>query len=202
MNESDNNIIQCFTPEDTICELSYGAWTAKWWEWALSVPMPVNPLLDNTGQYADRNQHYPVWFLAGTIGDENKVSHRTCTIPTQTPILFPVINYIRTTEPRFKSNSEMVNHVQKDIDDIVINEAVIDGHSVPSYRVNSNPCLFRLSVKEKNKLDIPVGTTIASADGYWVFIKSLNCGQHDVYFHGACSGGIRNASARYQITVN
>jgi hypothetical protein len=198
----NNNPIQCFTPEDRPYGFSYGEWTTKWWEWALSVPIPVNPVLDNTGQYADQNQHDPVWFLAGTIGDENKVAHRTCIIPKQQAILFPVINYIHIRAPSFKTDIELANHVQKDIDDIVVNEAMIDGQKVPIFRVKSDPRIFNLRVREENKLEIPVGSTMASADGYWVFIKSLNIGRHEVYFHGACSGGIRNASARYQIITN
>ena len=95
----------------------------------------------------------------------------------------------------------MVNHVQKDIDDIVVNEATVDGQKVPIFRVKSEPRIFSLMVREENKLGIPVGNNMASADGYWVFIKSLNEGQHEIYFHGACSGGIRNASAQYRITT-
>jgi len=201
VNERGNNIIQCFTPEDRPYGFSFGEWTTKWWEWALSIPIPVNPVLDNTGQYAHKNQYDPVWFLAGTIGDENKVAYRTCIVPKQKAILFPVINYVRTPEPRFKNAIELINHVQRDIDDIVVNEALIDGHKVPIFRVKSEPHLFNLIVGEENKLDIPVGNTMASADGYWVFVKPLNSGQYEIYFHGACSGGTRNASAQYQIIV-
>ena len=200
MNEKPNYNIECFTPEDRPFGFSYGEWTTKWWEWALSIPIPFNPVLDDTGQYADRNQHNPVWFLAGTIGDENKVAHRTCTVPKQKAVLFPIINYIYTEDRPF-DEIKLVKHVKQDIDDIVVKEATIDGYQVPIYRVNSDPCLFHLRVAEKNRLGISVGTTDASADGYWVFVKSLNIGQHDIHFHGACSGGIRNASARYKITV-
>ncbi len=201
MKGNHNNIIQCFTLEDRPFGFSYGYWTTKWWEWALSVPISLNPVLDNTGQYADKNQTGPVWFLAGTIGDENKIAYRTCIIPKKKSVLFPVINYIHTWEPKFKTNIELANHVQKDIDDIVVNEATIDGQEVSIFRVRSDPQIFDLRVKEENKLDIPVGNTLASADGFWVFVKSLDIGQHNINFHGACSGGIRNAAAQYQITI-
>ena len=124
-------------------------------EWTLSVPIPVNPVLDNTGQYADKN-HKIQFGLLGTIGDENKVAHRTCIIPKQNAILFPVINYIHTSDPKFNTNIELVEHVKKDIDDIIINEAIVDVHQVPVYRVKSEPRIFKLIVREENKLDIPV----------------------------------------------
>lgn len=199
--EARCNILEYFTPGDKPYGFSYGEWTIKWWEWALSVPVSVNPVLDNTGQYAHKNQKGPVWFLAGTIGDENKVAHRICKIPKERSILFPVINYLRTYEAGLKTDVDLANHVQRDIDDIVVNEALLDGREVSIFRVKSEPQVFHLMVREENELGIPVGTSIAAADGYWVFIKSLNVGEHEIYFHGACSGGTRNASAQYQVTT-
>ena len=29
---------------------TYGEWSATWWQWALAIPVPNNPLLDTTGQ--------------------------------------------------------------------------------------------------------------------------------------------------------
>ena len=28
---------------------TYGAWSAAWWQWAYSIPVPSNPLFDSTG---------------------------------------------------------------------------------------------------------------------------------------------------------
>jgi hypothetical protein len=199
--EENRTNIEYFTTDQEPYGLSYGQWTVKWWEWALAEPISTNPVLDDTGQYAGVNQNCSVWFLAGTIGDENKVAHRVCCIPREKAILFPIINYIYTHEPEFKTDSELVRHVTKDIDDIVIKQAIVDGIAVPVYRVPGEPYTFSLKVKEENKLKIPVGIHKAAADGYWVFLKPLAQGEHKIYFHGACSGGLRNAAANYQITV-
>jgi hypothetical protein len=198
--EISNKRIQYFEPEDRPFGVSFGAWTTRWWHWALSIPISINPVLDETGKYAGINQQSKVWFLAGTIGDENKVAHRSCVIPKGKAILFPVINYIFTDE-FLCSGIDLIKHVQKDIDDIVVREAIVNGYRIPTHRVKSEPLLFKLKVDEENKLGIPVGTTMASADGYWVFLKPLNDGKYDLHFHGACSGGLRNASAHYQIMI-
>jgi hypothetical protein len=193
--------IESFVPYDRPYGLTFGQWTVKWWEWAFSVPVPINPVLDDTGQHGSINQNGPVWFLAGTIGDDKKAAHRICSIPTGKALLFPVINFIYTNEPKFKTDSDLVDHVTKDIDDIVIKQAAVDGTMIPIYRVPAEPQTFYLKVKEDNKMDIPIGISKAAADGYWVFLKPLAKGEHEIYFHGACSGGIRNATANYQITI-
>jgi hypothetical protein len=191
--------VRVFAPEQAPYGRGLVTWTIKWWEWALSLPIPSNPVLDCTGKHAHRNQNGPVWFLAGTIGDENKVAKRTCVMPSGKAIFFPVINYIRTYDLNLNSDSQLLNHVTKDIDDIVVRESLLDNYPVPIYRINSG--LFYLRVKEQNRLDIPVGINRAACDGYWVFLRPLAKGPHEIYFHGSCSGGIRNATANYRLTV-
>lgn len=204
MTVSSNTYPSIFVPQSKPYGLTYGEWTVKWWEWALSSPISINPLLDDTGEHADINQNGPVWFLAGTIGCENKVAHRTCSIPSGKAVLFPVINYVYTCdvlESKFVTNSELVEHVVKDIDDIIVRDAILDGKAVPVYRVHSEPPTFPLVIKDENKLNIPIGINNASADGYWVFLQPLAEGEHQISFHGACSGGIRNSAASYHLKV-
>lgn len=200
MNGDNHQMIDCFAPNDIVYGSTYGEWTIKWWEWVLSIAESNNPVLDNSGENAHLNQNHKVWFLAGTIGDDNVIAHRTCIVPKGKHIMFPIINYIYTEDRPF-NEMEVINHVKNDIDDIVVKEASIDGYRVPIYRVKSDPFLFNLKVTEENKFGIRVGEIDACADGYWVFIKSLSEGAHEIKFHGACSGGIRNAAANYSIRI-
>jgi hypothetical protein len=188
-----------FVPdEDKPYGLSYGQWTAKWWDWCFSSPMSTSPLIDDTGEYSHFNQTGPVWFLCGTFG-ENRFPKRKCTVPRDRGILFPVINYIFVPDSEIRTDYEVAQHVKKDIDDIIKLEATIDDLAVPSFRVASDPVIFHINIREKNKLGLPVGMNKASADGYWIFLRPLPPGEHRLYFHGSCSGGIRNATASYQL---
>ena len=45
--------------------------SAEWWQWALSIPTPVNPQLDASGSNAVIGQHGTVWFLAGVFNGFN-----------------------------------------------------------------------------------------------------------------------------------
>src|SRR5215469_13877235 len=83
-----------FTSDSSPYGITYGRWTTIWWQWILSTPRSVNPVLDPSGVYASLNQlPKDVWFLAGKLGDENRnFPNRFCVIPSGRSILFPVIN--------------------------------------------------------------------------------------------------------------
>src|SRR5687768_9033242 len=83
------NTIDVYTIDSRPFNVTYNDWTAKWWQWALSIPSSVNPAGDTTGQYCDQKQDGPVWFLAGTFGGP---AERTCTIPEGKAIFFSPIN--------------------------------------------------------------------------------------------------------------
>ena len=118
-----SNKIEFFTPRDTPYGLTYGQWTVKWWQWALSIPKKNNPLLDDIGCFADVGQNGPVWFIAGTLG-ENKLPRRACTIPSSKAVLFPVINYETDViqDPELVDEIDLVEHVSQDMDDIITKE--------------------------------------------------------------------------------
>src|SRR5215471_4200380 len=41
----------------------YAAWSVEWWQWAVSLPADVNPLLDETGELCAAAQRGAIWFL-------------------------------------------------------------------------------------------------------------------------------------------
>jgi hypothetical protein len=65
-NSSGGNEGGIFTTDSRPYGLTYGEWTAKWWQWAYSIPSDVHPAYDDNGKYCAEGQSGPVWFLAGT----------------------------------------------------------------------------------------------------------------------------------------
>jgi hypothetical protein len=77
----------------------YGRWAAAWWQWALGIPLAVNPLVDTTGEHCAQRQVDAVWFLAGSVSptlygaflndppstrtDEFVRAAGSCTVPVQ-----------------------------------------------------------------------------------------------------------------------
>jgi hypothetical protein len=198
------NNLSYFNSTDKPFGLSYGAWTVKWWQWIWSIPDSTNPLNDQTGENSSINQpEKDVWFLAGTWATEKllNVPNRVVTIPSDRAILFPVINCEANTieYPYLKTDEDIVNHVIRDENTIVLKEAFINDNAIPIQRVASDPLLFPLRIPDNNNnkyID-----TQASADGYWVFLKPLQKGEYKIKFRGACELGRLNTASNYSLTI-
>jgi hypothetical protein len=168
-------------------DLSYGEWTARWWQWLYSIPEDRNPAADETGENCDEGQSGPVWFLAGTFGGLNE---RNCVIPAGKSLLLSVIGGACTFEefPNLRTESELRSCA------VSINEGVtelmvtIDGQQISeeqlrTYRVQS-PSLFDVALPNGNIITGQEGSTQAVSDGYWVFIPPLEPGAHEIHFRG------------------
>jgi len=176
-----------FTADTMQYNLTYGEWTARWWQWVLSIPEDRNPAADETGQYCGEGQSGPVWFLAGTFGG---LIERNCDIPAGKSILFPVINaecsYAEypdlRTESELRSCAFSSNEGVSELM-VTIDGQAIDESQLRSYRVQSP--LFNLTLSENNIFGLPASTTQAVSDGFWVFLPPLGSGQHEIHFRGA-----------------
>ena len=163
--------------------LTYGEWTAKWSQWAESIPTENNPMLDETGEDCAQaqNQTGPVWFLAGTSGGS---AERRCTIPAGKAILIPVINNVNIRAAS-ETDEELLAGAKNPVDSVTILEFSIDGvplQDIWNYRLQSP--FFDVTLPNDNVFGISAGTYRAVADGYWVFLQPLPPGQHEIRLHG------------------
>ena len=176
--------------------LTYGEWTAKWWQWALSIPKDTNPGADTTGKNCALKQSGPVWFLAGTFGGP---ATRTCTIPTGKAIFLSLINaqcnYL--SKPNLKTAAELLACAKSENEGITGLDATIDGVKVQglsNYRVQSP--LFDITYIPNNVDGAPIGKTQGISDGYWVMLKPLPIGNHTIHMAGSvvnyASGALNN----------
>jgi hypothetical protein len=196
-----SNNVNVFSPDSKPYGLTYGDWSVKWWQWALSIPKDHNPLIDTSGQRSTQNQSGPVWFLAGTLGGS---AERTCIIPSGKAILFPISNNECSFAeyPNAKTESELRSSAKADIDqvanlNVVIDSVVISG--LEKFRFQS-PSFF-LTLPENNILGLPAITTQSVSDGFWILLHPLSPGKHEVHFGGSCSADIVKVEATYHLTV-
>jgi hypothetical protein len=196
-----------FPPDAEPYGLTYGEWTAKWWQWIFSMPEEDNPAVDDTGENCANNQTGPVWFLAGTFGG---AVTRECTIPSDKGILFPIMNVEcdSATDPAFDTESELRSCAKADQDTVITKEITIDGVNIgnlDSYRFQSP--LFNLTFPENNIAGIEPQTTKAVSDGFWIFLGPLPPGTHEIHSKAALGDptaiGTTNFAldVRYLITV-
>lgn len=163
---------------------TYVRWTEKWWQWAFSIPKALNPIIDKTGENCGRGQEGPVWYLAGTTKNTYRAK-RSCLIPRQKSILFPIlVSLFSRSEKPAMTDGELVRYASKDIDQTSFLEVIIDDFKfidLSEFRVQS---FFNLDLVKGNIWDIKAGHTMASSDGFWVFLKPLSVGKHTIHFRG------------------
>ena len=170
---------------------TYGEWSAEWWEWALSIPTPDNPLLDMNGEKCGVEQSGDVWFLAGNFGG---ASERTCTVPAGKAIFFPIINaewsVVEGECPLdidiSGTNEEALRACAVAFMDHVTElEVSVDGttlQNLENYRVQSP--LFTFELPEDNILGLSAGPSPSVSDGFWIMLAPLSAGEHTIHFRG------------------
>jgi hypothetical protein len=164
-------------------------WVEYWIKWALSIPTKDNPAADESGKHCAQNQEGPAWFLAGTFGG---VARRKCTIPVRKGILFPIIakecSFVEDED--LKTEVELIGRVKEAMNLVLKDkmQAYLDGEKVQNlqnYRKRSR--VFNLTFPPDNVYGVRAGTTRSVADGFWLFLKPLPVGKHEIHFSGELS---------------
>jgi hypothetical protein len=195
-------------PADTVqYNLTYSEWTARWWQWLLSIPEERNPAADETGENCHEGQSGPVWFLAGTFGGLNE---RVCTIPAGKSILFSVLNAECSFAeyPSARSESDLRECAVSANDGATGLIATIDGNAIdPSQLHRIQSPLFEINFPGGNIFGVPEGPSQAVSDGFWVFLPPLPPGDHEIHLEGAVQDfttagtNLFAQEVRYRITV-
>jgi hypothetical protein len=178
-----------------------GKLTGDWYNWVVSRnPSPLSGD-DETGYsvaQCDGNFVDGVFFLAGST-TSNPVT-RTCTVPANTPILFPVVNYgcgaaptvavldengdpvlDENGNPTFTSDPKPYNKCAQDLIDyfeshiISQMDATLNGQPLKIQRLESGP--FTLTVPSNGQdppsdylPTVPPGSYKTVASGLWVYL--------------------------------
>jgi hypothetical protein len=198
--------VSYYNHDSTVSGLSYGQWTVKWWQWALSIPKESNPLLDKTGTYAGQKQHKDVWFLAGIWADDDEEKifpKRKCKVPRGRPLLIPILNCEADPieHPEIRNDQDLLDHVSAQMHKIVKKECFVNEEHIPPQKIRSDPIIFELDLHpDFDRLHVGQRTR-ASADGYWVFLKPLPRGKYNIRFEGSYEYGRLSSGANYDISI-
>ena len=168
--------------------------TANWWQTYLALPGDPLGRCDLTGSGN-------IVFLAGTTGG---AATRTCTVPTGSSFLVPLINVeCSQVEGNGNNFAELQACASGFADNFTDLSLVIDGTQVTGLtdlRVQSN--LFTFKSVAGNVFGVPATpSTISVADGYWTLIRPLTPGVHTISFGGSYPPGQFSTLATYNLTV-
>ena len=192
--------LELYPPTSKPFGTTFAEWTARWWQWVLSIPKMENPLLDENGRNCANNQRGPVWFLAGTL---NGPAERSCTIPANKAILSPVINYeASVAEGDGTTDDELAARAKFEMDQIIDMRAMINGINIvelKQYRIQSPP--FNVTLSMDNVLGLPAQTTKMISEGYWIFLRPIEPGKYDLYSFGSCLAGKVKIGVSYHLTI-
>jgi len=196
-----------YSVDDKPYGLTYGEWTANFWKWVISIPQQDNPNQDPTGAKCAINQTNPnVWYLAPTFGG---AADRTCTITAGKSILFPLLvtecNYLEN--PDLKTESQLLTCAKQGNDlGARTMEATVDGvklKNLENYRVQSQ--VFDVTFPKNNVFSVTPDKTKDVSDGFWVFLKPLPIGNHEIDFSASQldPSGVNNynTQVKYHLVV-
>lgn len=176
--------------------LSYGEWSVKWWQWVLSIPEDKNPIKDKSGTYCGVNQNNPhVWFLVGSGGGE---VIRNCTVPAGKAIFFPIMTaeWSYAESPTAKTEDELRIAAREDQNTVTSLRLSIDGVSIQNltnYRTDSP--LFNFTTPDDGLFDLNSVSTHAVSDGYFIMLKPLSTGAHQITYSGVL-GSVTTAGSQ------
>ena len=166
---------------------SWEEWAASWCKWLLGLPKEINPALDESGENCSQKQEDAnVWFLAGSFGNIVPIT-RICRIPRNRTILFPILEKEDSfaEDVDLKYEAELALRAKEFMDRVRNLQLIVDGikiQGLSEYRVQS--AIFDLIFPINCVYEVEPGPTRAVCDGYWVFLRPLSTGQHEIRLSG------------------
>ncbi|MCU1236948.1 MAG: hypothetical protein JWP63_4915 [Candidatus Solibacter sp.] len=183
--------------------------TAQWWQWAISIPTPQNPILDQKGESCMVGQRGSVWFLAGL--QNGGTVKRTCTVPAGTTLFFPVVNAMEFNSPCTcgQNNKNLpVSTLRADTAGFIdtVTDFRADLGSTPIYVQRVKSDVFAVALPEENIL-VPFGRCAPGIyspsvdDGQYAKLDPLTAGNYTLHIHAAATETTFRLDVTYNLKV-
>lgn len=176
---AQGNSSTVYSKESAPFGVPYKDWIARWWQWDVGIPTSQHPRDNYTAEKCTVNQNGSVWFLPDILTGKEK---RPCTIPEGKAIMVPLLTgECDTSDPASQSDAD-IRQCSTAGDEYGAISATLDGQKIEnldSYRTATD--FFNITIPKDNIFDIPAGTYRAAADGFFVFLKPLSVGDHELH---------------------
>lgn len=198
------------SPESTYLGMSYGDWSAAWWQFMIETPNANAVFGDDSspgGYDCNMGQTLaPVFFLFGG-GSQNSTANRTCKVPAGKAIFFPIINAECSTVegPPFYGGSEYALRTCAASwgNATVLNtlKVTVDGFPLPNLKnMRAQSPAFTFTAVPTGNLGVEA-KGLSVSDGFWVLLKPLSRGKHTIHFEATAPSVGNYQSVNYNLTV-
>jgi hypothetical protein len=167
-----------YSKDSTPFGVPYKDWITRWWQWNVGIPTSQHPRDNYTTEKCTVNQNGSVWFIPDILTGKEE---RTCTIPEGKAILVPLLTGECDTSESPSGSDADLRQCSTAGDEYGAISATLDGQKIEnldSYRTATD--FFNISMVKNNIFDIPAGTYRGVADGFFVFLKPLSVGNHQL----------------------
>jgi hypothetical protein len=168
---------QYFTKDSSPYGIPYADWIKKWWQWNVSVPKAEHPQINPKVVCATKVSGL-VSFLVHTLQGP---SHYSCTIPAKNAIMVPISTGTCTSIEAHSTNPADLIHCGTVGDQHLTFKATLDG--VPLENLENNYAktnIFDMTLPNDNFEYLKAGTYPTGGGGYFVFLKPLPAGEHNL----------------------
>lgn len=180
-------------PNDLYAGMTYGDWSAVWWQYAIQTPYAKIFSDDTSPDFdcATGQTSVPVFFLVGG-GSQDATAIRTCTVPQGKALFFPIINAeCSTLEPApWHGDTEYAVRIcaSKFGNATIVGslKVTVDGAPLQNLQnTRAQSPIFTFTSTETNTILGLAGTGSAVSDGYWILLNPLSPGKHTIHFEGS-----------------
>jgi len=172
-------------PNSRVQGLTYGEWSARWWQYVLSIPTPQNPLTGGTGA----NCIYQRIGNVGLVAVDPLVGEPIqCEVPAGMILFLDILSAECSTveEPPFYGGNEeelracalgfSFTDLQASIDGVAVNNLDQYLHSSP---------LFEFTLPEDNVLFVDAASGESVSNGAHLMLAPLSPGEHAIHLHAS-----------------
>ena len=186
--------------------------TARWWQWAFSIPTAQNPLVDQSGGNCMVGQRGSIWFLGTVVPvSPSTKATRACKVPEGVTLFFPVINVLGYNSPNCQQGpaNASVKDLRKDvggaIDSVKLNDLDVDLDHKAIYhfdRVQSDVFALALPADNISGNNTTIQRCAAGVyspavdDGYYLKLDPLKIGNHTLHIQS------KSPVATFDVTYN
>jgi hypothetical protein len=169
---------QIFSKESRPYGLPYTEWIIKWWQWHISLPKQGHPFITPNLENCPVGKFGSVAFLTHSLEGE---SHYTCAIPAQHAILLPISNGECNSNEAHSDSPAVLLKCATEGQKYGAFEVTVDGVALKGLEQNNAISrFFNITIPQDNVYGLNPGTFKAVVAGYYVFLKPLPVGEHNI----------------------